>query len=612
MKIKQVIRKIILEIEILEGDNTFSINIDKEYTLYENDSHVPYPLNYKASIEWDFGNKEYIDLHNLNEDTTISHTFEPGIHHIYIDGVWECLNLIGSTQLRKILSWGKPETTNLKVVKLEDSNLTDVASETGGLSNVLNFNASFKNTKLKRVPDKMFGYNTIATEFYYVFQECSELEYIPRDLFKGNNMKWLVDTFQGCSSLKEIPIGLLETNTNLTYSSNLFNGCSSLTSIPDDLFSNCPNLGDTRSLFKDCVNITEIPANLFENQNNIYMCVSMFENMGISEVPDGLLDNIRYYDNGSGYIRIFANCKKLTTIPSDLLKNNSRLTNQTTLSYMFSGCSSLTEIPSDFFEGLTMNIRGFFSHTGIKNLPADFFKDSDISFGMQMFEGCVIETIDDNFLRNCGSFDVQSMFEGTTLPYVPQIFDNYTDNSVSAVFKNATFIDPIVPENLFPTTVTYFSSAFEGTNITTFPESLFSTNGNAYTYTFANCKSLVSIPQIRSVSNISGFVGMFSGCTSLTTVPDYNQGYKLIPDVDPNGSYIYKHFKHMFDGCDLHGEIQPIWDDFHLAYGDYCFNNNTNLDNYSDIPQSWITVDNGGGGSGSSSSSSSSGSGSGS
>ncbi len=88
----------------------------------------------------------------------------------------------------------------------------------------------------------------------------------------------LMITFEGCTSLKEIPSDLFKYCNNAIGFRGTFVGCTSLTTIPEELFANCPNAVDFGHTFRNCTSLTSIPQKLFDNCQKVESFYRTFYN----------------------------------------------------------------------------------------------------------------------------------------------------------------------------------------------------------------------------------------------------------------------------------------------------------------------------------------------
>lgn len=372
--------------------------IRKEYEK-ENDeliASIPMTLdndNYDFIVNW--GDGTFDTFQSLN-DTSCYHTYESiGTYQIEIRGTFKRIYRNTSTsavggayptprKLTRVLSWGNSGLVSMNNAFNGESNLYSIPLTPKGsptFSEVTDFSYAFCSTGLTEipysyisdrgifdectkvvtffecfynctkmtgvVPPGLFKNCTLVTSFGYVFGLCSSLSgELPLGIFSyAENINNVYYAFYNCKNITgDLPEDMFVNNTKITNFECCFRNCTGLNgNIPSGLFRNCSKANMFRSVFRGCTNIVSVDYNLFENcsSNNINLR-SAFEDSGIVEVPEGLLDGLT--GTGIMYERMFYKCTKLTRIPGNIFSNITNSNQLTGAEGMFAYCSSLSEL----------------------------------------------------------------------------------------------------------------------------------------------------------------------------------------------------------------------------------------------------------------------------
>jgi hypothetical protein len=361
---------------------------------------------------------------------------------------------------------------------------------------------------------------------------------------------------------------------------SVFKNCFNIKKIPNDLLKNMPLISNVDSLFSGCEKLEEIPHDIFLNNTNIYVFDNTFYKTGIKSIPSNLFSNMRRYYESSPFDKTFSNCQNLITIPPGLFDNPII----TLLRSTFENSHNISSIPEKFIRGNIKTInRIFYGCNSITSIPDDFFQNKIINFN-ETFYGTNIKTLKSILFNNRTNVNLTAGFKGLHLLSIIEehIFDSLTTNSATSIFEDCTSLE-IIPDNLFPQTISIVSSAFKNTKIKTFPSNLFNINTYAFNNTFENCTSLTQIPQITTHHDTYEFNNMFKNCTSLKIVPN-----PIFNNLDKPGYHAIKQFQYTFYNCNIQTTVEELWNEFPNAQGEFCFYGNNNIPNYDDIPQDWI------------------------
>ncbi len=236
-----------------------------------------------------------------------------------------------------------------------------------GYNNNANNSISLKNnTALARVDGSFASvFPIIGTDvptFYETFYGCTNLAYIPENLFYGLETapvkSMFNSTFTNCTSLTEIPPKLFAQINGAPATSvfyGTFKGCTGITEIPHDLFAGIvgkPAQSMFAQTFVDCHGITEIPSDLFAGISGApaaHMYNATFQRCtNITEIPVGLFGDISGDMAASMFAATFDDCTKLAG-PSARNPDGEYLYNQfpdattTQVKIMYRGATGLSD-----------------------------------------------------------------------------------------------------------------------------------------------------------------------------------------------------------------------------------------------------------------------------
>ena len=208
--------------------------------------------------------------------------------------------------------------------------------------------------------------------------------------------------------------------------------------------------------------------------------------------------------NVTDMLRMFYNCRNLTTIP---LLDTSNVTNMPS---MFAGCSSLTIIPELNTSKVTNMGQMFQYCTNLTTIP--LLDTSNVTYMYSMFSDCTnLTTIPK--LKTSKVTSMESMFYGcSNLTAIPELNTSNVTN-MAGMFSDCKNLT-IIPK-LDTSKVTYTGYMFYGcSNLTAIPELNTSkvTNTNKMFY---NCTNLTTIP-LLDISEVGLIDDMFGGCPNLS------------------------------------------------------------------------------------------------
>jgi hypothetical protein len=335
--------------------------------------------NYDFFVDWGDGTKSRITSYS---DPNRIHAYEiPGDHIIQITGIMEkCFwfnNAGDKHKIIEIIHWGDaPKVSfisidesffgciNLVAIAGVDNEYTSLSTLTDGLSNT--FNGC---TSLTQIPANIFQYSTGLLWADNTFKNCTGLLSVPSGLFKNLvNCSTFSYSFLGCTSLTTVGEDVFGPAAgSLGY---IFYNCSSLTTISENAFRLCTQATAAPLTFRQTSSLVSVPENLFKYNTKITSFAETFRLSRIASVPAGLF---RYNVNVTDFSGVFYSCAYLTTVPEDLFRYNTKLQgfSQTFMS------SGLVSVPAGLFK-YNVNVVGFSelftSCTSLVSLPADLFK----------------------------------------------------------------------------------------------------------------------------------------------------------------------------------------------------------------------------------------------
>lgn len=201
---------------------------------------------------------------------------------------------------------------------------------------------------LKNIPAGLFDGLTGATTFLNAFLNCTALESIPSGLFAKNTAVTTVATcFKGCTSLKSVPSRLFEANTKTKTLTELFSGCSSIESIAADAFVGLNGTSlNFQKAFLNCTSLQEVPDGLLK-ETKISTYTSLFAGCtGLLRVGSEVFNCA----SATSFSSVFDDCTSLQTVGEKLLIDPVKMTSVLNL---FRNCTSLRSVPADIFDEAT-------------------------------------------------------------------------------------------------------------------------------------------------------------------------------------------------------------------------------------------------------------------
>ncbi len=148
-----------------------------EYTFTSSNTEIELPIASVTNAEIDWGDGS--DVETVNSDWP-SHTYsEVGTYTVSVSGTVKSLThyTISGACLTAVIQWGDTGLTSMRYAFDFCQNLTSLPDGPGPFENVTTFWSAFEGcTSLKGVPVEFFDKCTAATDFNYAFRLCSSVE----------------------------------------------------------------------------------------------------------------------------------------------------------------------------------------------------------------------------------------------------------------------------------------------------------------------------------------------------------------------------------------------------------------------------------------------------
>lgn len=249
---------------------TFTLNITSANTLFELPVTSPSGKQPNISVEWGDGASSTIT--NVNNSSRFHTYTSTGTYQVSIAGFLAGFNVNNNSTYKNLYvsvdDWGNIGfeqidfygCINLTSLPNDGSGNADLHE---GLSSVLRFNSTFRQTGITYIPVGIFEYAGNVTSFNDTFVFCQGLtgDAIPDDLFDNNTqVTSFSGTFNACLNLTTIPPGLFDNNTQVVNFSSVFRNCRNVTSIPSNFFTN----NQAVTTFRDAFNMATTANQLLE------------------------------------------------------------------------------------------------------------------------------------------------------------------------------------------------------------------------------------------------------------------------------------------------------------------------------------------------------------
>ena len=504
---------------------------------------------------------------------------------------------------------------------------------------VRNFYDLFRYTQIERLPKDLFERTYLIQDGYYIrycFQDSlSENIIIPERFFE--NLLWLVEVdylFQR-SKVKSIPKNLFSENISLISAEYIFYD-SYVENVGEDIFKDCARLQNIQGCFYNCYNLKNIPQLVFKgckNVTNINYCFHQCINF--IEFPDFLFYNQKQL---IGCSSVFHNCESLVSTPKYLFCESVR-----SVGAIFMNCYNLSLFRKETFE-YSYNLSNFnnvFSNCyNINFISKDVFKYclilEHISFGFSDDSSenweCILESgiFDNNVELNSlhlGHYDVSIVANTNGFIYNNNLLNNnfllktfslnvYTSLD-KELFKNLSILETLlinqrngveiaedllwenqnlksirfcgriqnIDEGIFSKHLNLTNVEFKNSDLVEIPAGLFDNNIKLNSFSFENCRELLTIPENLFINNINleSCLYGFYNCKNLF-LPTNLFNTAALQNKKPN-------FRRCF-GVDNSidsptGMAYPLWNNITLTSREYCYQNCSGLTNFSSIPLFW-------------------------
>ncbi len=293
------------------------------------DSCVILPVSYRKDskyyVNWGDGSK--IDTLMV---TSPKHKYADAsrMYPVQVSGnlatLGKCTNYRHQADLYEVIQWGDLSISSISFEY--QKNLVRVAVPKGdALKNITSCNSMFKGcTSLKEVPiGLMDALPSTITNFNYTFTNCESLEYLDPDIFRnftGKSGVVIWQIFNGCKSLKRIPkFSYFKMGNDANMLNQIFANCESLEEIPEHLFNETAKSA-TRAIklgstFMNCKSLKTIPESFWENlpMDKITEIVSAFK--GCESLTSESLGFLNELTKVYKWQNAFEGCTSLTTLP---------------------------------------------------------------------------------------------------------------------------------------------------------------------------------------------------------------------------------------------------------------------------------------------------------
>ena len=459
---------IILLIEVTDNE-TFTLNLPSGYV-------------YEGDILW--GDGDNTDMTSVTG--SVSHTYtHGGNYNIIMTEKFEALDFQNDQHIIEVISWGKPEITNLRYVDFSNSSLKKITNESGRLIHVETFENRFKYINIETIPEMLFSGNTISTSFENTFQGCTLITEVPEKLFRDNIANTTFkSTFKDCSNLSLLHNTLFSSNVLVTTFESIFENCN-IENIPYYLFHNNAEVTTFKNTFKsNRVSFKfDIQNNeIFKNNTLVTTFESTFENNRIVNLNYKIF---RYNTE----VTTFKNTFKMNKISNIIVAIFEKNTLATTFESTFEN-NNLSEIDTYFYYNIeVLSFKATFKTNRICSIPSDLFETNTLVTTFEStFENNLIEQIQANY--SLLQQKSQSRFNVTYTTYKDDLFKN---NEEVITFKKTFYKNRISILYLpfyYNYNATNFESTFEQNLITSIDRNIFIRNLGVtkFNYTFKNNK----------------------------------------------------------------------------------------------------------------------------
>ncbi len=370
-----------------------------------------------------------------------------------------------------------PKCTEMDLLELDTSEVTNMAGFFTGCSNLMSLDLSnFDTSKVTRMDD--------------MFNSCSNMTTIDLSSFDTSKVTNMESMFSSCSSL--ISLDLSGFNTiNVTNMHFMFRNCSNLINL-DVSGLNTSNVTVMSQMFDSCSKLTSLDVSGFDT-HNVYAMAGMFahcNNIITLDVSGFDTSNVK------GMGGMFEGCSSLTELDVSGF-DTSKITS---LYFMFEDCSSLTELDvSGFNTSNVTDMRSTFSGcSSLIGLDVSGFDTSNVTTMNWLFCGC----------KNLTYLDVTN-------------FDTSKVTDMACMFENCKSVSYLDVAGFDTSNVTTMANMFCGcSKVTSLDISNFDTSKvKNMGYMFLGCSQISSLDLSNfDCSSLIEMYGLFENCTNIKTI----------------------------------------------------------------------------------------------
>ena len=187
----------------------------------------------------------------------------------------------------------------------------------------------------------------------FLFAGCNKITNIDFYHFTPNNILYMSNMFQDCTSLNSIINLSIKSTTDFSY---MFFNCTQLNNIQNFQILNDENsLFNMEYMFAYCTELQSIYINIKNEKNYVEKMNSIFENC--TQLKDITFNEKLYIDNITNMSFMFSGCNALDSLNlSNLFIHEKNIANKLVdMSSMFSDCISLKNLNFDILKKLKPN-----------------------------------------------------------------------------------------------------------------------------------------------------------------------------------------------------------------------------------------------------------------
>ena len=375
---------------------------------------------------------------------------------------------------------------------------------------------------------------TLPEYNYYTFTPPADTE-SGLESFDGTNLDVSLaiemnDLFYGCTALKRVVLGSLDTSS-LKETISMFSGCSSLTKLDLSGFDTS-SVKDMSSMFWGCSSLTELDLSGFDTSSLTDMS-RMFGNCSsLTELDLSSFDT----SSVTEMMGVFEGCSSLTELNLSGFDTSS----VTDMGWMFSGCSALTELDlSGFDTSFATDMSCMFSGcSALTELDPGSFDTSRVTSMPSMFCGCsTLTELDVSGFDTSSVTDMSGMFSGcrSLTGLNLSSFDTSRVTDMSAMFSDCRSLTELNVTSFDTASVKNMGSMFDQCESLTELDIIgFDTDSvTDMGWMFYGCRSLRSLVLFNFVTDsVTDMERMFCGCSSLILLDLDSFDFSAVTNVD--------------------------------------------------------------------------------